>query len=89
MFDVIQAKVAKEVSVSISQTMDLLEASETQALAKSFHEFLDYHKRFQRFTQAENEHKEHLQQERLAFVTKWLKEFDIADALKIEAIKWD
>jgi hypothetical protein len=25
----------------------------------------------------------------LAFVTKWLKEFDIADALKIEAIKWD
>jgi len=25
----------------------------------------------------------------LAFVTKWLKEFDIANASRIEAIKWD
>jgi hypothetical protein len=40
MFGVIQAKVAEEVGVTFSQTMDLLETSETQVLAK----FLDYQK---------------------------------------------
>jgi hypothetical protein len=49
MFGVIQVKVAKEVGASISQIMDLLDAGETQVLAKSFHEFLNYHKRFQQF----------------------------------------
>jgi hypothetical protein len=89
MFGVIQIKVAKEVSVTISQTMDLLEAGETQALVKSLHEFLDYQKHLQCFIQAENEHKEHFQQQRLAFVVKRLKEFDIPNASKIEVIKWD
>jgi hypothetical protein len=73
MFGVIQTKVAEEVRASVSQTMDLLEAGETQALAKSFHEFLNYQKRFQQFIQAENEHKEHLRQQRLVFVAKQLQ----------------
>jgi hypothetical protein len=53
--------------------MDLLEPGETQVLAKSFHEFLNHQKRFQQFFHAENEHKEHLRQQRLAFVVKQLK----------------
>jgi len=60
MFGVIQAKVAEKVGASIFQTMDLLEGCETQALAKSFHKFLNYQKCFQQFIQAKNEHKEHL-----------------------------
>jgi hypothetical protein len=47
MFGVIQAKVVEEVGVTSSQTMDLLEASETQVLAKSFPKFLDYQKHLQ------------------------------------------
>jgi len=47
MFGVIQTKVAKEVNVTIFQTMDLLEVDETQVLAKSLHEFLDYQKHLQ------------------------------------------
>jgi hypothetical protein len=40
--------------------MDFLEACETQALAKSFHEFMDYKKCLQQLTKVKNEHKEHL-----------------------------
>jgi hypothetical protein len=47
MFGVIQAKVAQEVSVTIPQTIDLLEASETQVLAKLLPKFLDYQKHLQ------------------------------------------
>jgi hypothetical protein len=50
----------KKVGVTISQTMDLLEANETQVLAKLFPKFLDYKKHLQWFMQAKNEHKEHL-----------------------------
>jgi hypothetical protein len=34
----------------------------------------------------ENEHKDNLKQQRFDFVTKYLKEFDMANARKIEAI---
>jgi hypothetical protein len=46
-FGVIQVKVMKKVGVTISQTMDLLEANETQVLAKLFPKFLDYKKHLQ------------------------------------------
>ncbi len=37
----------------------------------------------------ENEHKDLLRHQRLGFVAQCLKEFDMANAKKIEAIKWD
>ncbi len=36
-----------------------------------------------------NEHKDLLRQQRFGFVAKCFKEFDMANAKKIEAIKWD
>jgi len=60
MFGVIWTQVVEEVGDAIFQIMELFEASETQGLAKSFHEFLDYQKHLQWFTLAKNEHKEHL-----------------------------
>jgi hypothetical protein len=39
-----QAKHGNEVATTISQTMDLLEASNTQSLVNSLHEFLEYQK---------------------------------------------
>jgi hypothetical protein len=57
--------------------MDLLEASETQVLAKSLPKFMDYQKHLQWFTKTNNEL---VWQQRLAFVVKQLKEFEIANA---------
>jgi hypothetical protein len=37
----------------------------------------------------ENKHKDSLRQQRFGFVAKCLKEFDMANAKQIEAIKWD
>ncbi len=37
----------------------------------------------------ENEHNENLRHQRFNFVTKHLKEFDMANVKAIEAIKWD
>jgi hypothetical protein len=71
------------------QTMDLLEANDTQSLANSLHEFLEYKKCIQWLNEAENEHKDLLKHQRLGFVVKGLKEFDMANARKIEAIKWN
>jgi hypothetical protein len=42
MFGVIQTKVVEEVGDVVFQIMELLEASETQRLAKLLHKFLDY-----------------------------------------------
>jgi hypothetical protein len=84
-----QAKHGDEVAIIISQTMDLLEASNTQSLANSLHEFLEYQKCLQRFNEVENEHEDLLRQQKLSFVTKCLKEFDMVNAKEIEAIKWD
>ncbi len=84
-----QAKHGDEVAVIISQTMDLLEVGNTQSLANSLHEILEYQKHLQRFNEAENEHKDLLRQQRFGFVAKCLKEFDMANAKKIEVIKWD
>jgi hypothetical protein len=84
-----QAKHGDEVAPTIFQTMDLLEVGDTRSLANSLHEFLEYQKRLQWFNEVENEHKDLLKQQRLGFVIKCLKEFDMANAKKIEAIKWD
>ncbi len=58
-------------------------------MANSLHEFLEYQKCLQRFNEAENEQKDLLRQQRLGFVIKRLKEFDMANARKMKAIKWD
>jgi len=84
-----QAKHGDEVAASVSQTMDLLEVGDKQSLANSFHEFLKYQKCLQWFNEAKNEHKDNLRQQRFSFVVKRLKEFDMANARKIEVIKWD
>jgi len=52
-----QVKHGDDVATIISQTMDLLEASNTQSLANSLHEFLEYQKCLQWFNEVENEHK--------------------------------
>jgi len=69
--------------------MDLLGASNTQSLANFLHEFLEYQKCLQWFNEAKNEHKDLSRKQRLGFVVKCLKEFDVANAKKIEAINWD
>jgi hypothetical protein len=61
----------------------------TQSLANSLHDFLEYQKHLQQFNEAENGHKDLLKQQRFSFVAKHLKEFYLANARKIEAIKWD
>ncbi len=61
----------------------------TRASANSLHEFLEYQKCLQRFNEVENEHKDLLRQQRFTFVAKRLKEFDMANVRKIEAIKRD
>jgi hypothetical protein len=48
---------------------------------------LDYQKKLQYFIKVDNEHKGNLKQQRLGFVFKQLKEFDITNVTKIEAIK--
>jgi hypothetical protein len=53
-----QAKYGDEVIITISQTMDLLEAGNTRSLANSLHEFLEYKKCLQWLNEAENEHKD-------------------------------
>jgi hypothetical protein len=53
-----QAKPGDEVGIIVSQTMDLLEANNTQSLANSLHKFLEYQKCLQWFNKAENEHKD-------------------------------
>jgi hypothetical protein len=85
----IQTKHGYEVVIIISQTMDILEASNTQSLANSLHEFMEYHKCLQWFNETENDHKDFLKQQRFGFIVKRLKEFDMANARKLEAIKWD
>jgi hypothetical protein len=52
-----QAKHGDENVVIISQTMDLLEAGDTQSLANSLHEFLEFHKCLQWFNETKNNHK--------------------------------
>jgi hypothetical protein len=84
-----RAKHGDDVTAIVSQTMDLLKANDTQSLANSLHEFLEFQKCLQWFNEAENEHKDLLRQQRLGFVAKCLKEFNLANARKIEAIKWD
>jgi hypothetical protein len=83
-----QTKHGDEVATSISQTMDLLEGSNTQPLANSLHEFLKYQKCLQWFNEAENKHKDLLRQQRFGFVVKHFK-FDMVNERKIEAIKCD
>ncbi len=46
-----------EVATIDSQTMDLLEAGNTQSLANSMPEFLEYQKCLQWFNEAEDKHK--------------------------------
>ncbi len=47
-----QVKHGDEVVTIISQTMDLLEVGDTQSLANSLHEFLEYQKHLQWFNEA-------------------------------------
>jgi hypothetical protein len=58
-------------------------------LANSLYEFLEYHKHLQQFNEAENKHKDLLKQQWFGFVAKHFKEFNMANARKIEVIKWD
>jgi hypothetical protein len=37
----------------------------------------------------ETKHKEQVKQQRLGFVVKCLREFDVANAMILEVIKWD
>jgi len=53
-----QAKHGDEVIAIASQTMDLLEAGNTQSLGNSLHEFLEYKKRLQWFNEVDNKHKD-------------------------------
>jgi hypothetical protein len=69
--------------------MDLLEIGNTQSLANSVHEFLEFQKCLEQFNEVENKHKDLLRQQRLGFVVKCLKEFDMANVRKTEVIKWD
>jgi hypothetical protein len=73
-------------TTTITQTMDLLVVGNTQSLAKSLHEFLEYQKCIQQFNEVENKHKDLLKHQRFG-IAKHLKEFDMANARKIEAIK--
>jgi hypothetical protein len=57
-----------KVITTISQIMDLLEVGDTQSLANSLHEFLEYQKCLQRFNEVENEHKDLLKQQRLGLL---------------------
>jgi hypothetical protein len=84
-----QAKHGDEVATTVSQPMDLMEAGDTKSLANSLHEFMEYQKCLQQFNEVENKHKDLLRQQRLGFVAQCFKEFDMANAKKIEAIKWD
>ncbi len=79
-------KHGNEVAATVTQTMDLLEVGNTQSLAKSLHEFLEYQKCIQQFNEVENKHKDLLKHQRFG-IAKHLKEFDMANARKIEAIK--
>jgi len=69
--------------------MDLLEAGDTQSLADSLHELLEYHKCLQWFNETKNDHMDLLRQQKFGFIVKCFKEFDVANVRKIEAIKWD
>ncbi len=80
-----QIKHGNEVAAKVTQTMDLLEVGNTQSLAKSLHEFLEYKKCLQRFNEVENEHKDLLKHQRFG-IAKHFK-FDMANARKIEVIK--
>jgi len=62
--------------------MDLLEVGNTHSLVNSLHEFLEYQKCLQWFNEVENKHKDLLKQQRLGFVAKCIKEFDMANAKK-------
>jgi hypothetical protein len=84
-----QAKYGDDIIVTISQTMDLLEAGDTRSLANSLHEFLEYQKFLQWFNEAKNEYKDLLRKQGFGFVVKCLKEFDMANVKKIKVIKWD
>ncbi len=50
---------------------------------------MDYKKCLEQFNEAKNEYKDLLRQQRFSFVAKHLKEFDMANVRKIDAIKWD
>jgi len=84
-----QTKHGDEVVVIVSQTMDLLEANDTQSLANSLHDFLENQNCLKQFDKMDNKHKDLLKQQRLGFVAKCFKEFNMANARKIEAMKWD
>jgi hypothetical protein len=78
-----QAKHGDEVTATVSQTMDLLKASNTQSLANSLLKFLEYQKCLQQFNDMENEHKDLLRQQRFGLVAMRLKECDMASAKKL------
>ncbi len=82
-------KQGDEVVILVSQTIDVLKVVDTQSLANSLHEFLKYHKWLKKFNETKNEHKDNLRHQRFSFVVKRVKEFDMANARKIEVIKWD
>jgi hypothetical protein len=83
------AKYGDEVIVSISQTMDLLEIGDTQSLANSLYEFIEYQECLKQFNDAKYKHKDLLKQQWFSFVAKCFKEFNMANVRKIGAIKWD
>jgi len=66
-----------------------MEAGDTQSLANSLHEFLEYQKYLQWYNEAKNKHKDLLRHQKLGFVVQCLKEFDMANVKKVEVIKWD
>lgn len=76
-------------ATSVSHSMDLLEAHNMQILVDTLHKYLEYEQCLRQFMLAKIEHKEQVKQQRLRFVVKYLKEFEVANAMILEVIKCD
>ncbi len=74
-------------ATSISHAMDFLESCDMQTLVDTLHKYFEYEQCLKQFMLAKIEHKEQVKQQRLGFVAKHLKEFDVANATILEAIK--
>jgi len=86
---VVQDKQVEVATSSVSHAMDMLEACNVQTLIDTFHEYPKYEQHLKWFMFVETKHKEYVKQQRLGFIAKCLREFDIASVTILEAIKWD
>ncbi len=73
----------------VSHAMDLLEARNMQTLDDTLHKYLEYEQCLKQFMLAKIGHKEQVKQKRLRYVAKYLRAFDVANAMILEVIKCD